>query len=155
MELLKSIDIFLDNKAFFGFESIGIVSTSIMGCEKNHPFFRYLLEDYDKRVFIKEDRTFDYTTITAMITRCCLSLGLVIDNRKQVIENLTIYPCDYFCPKNWETKKVTFTENTCAIHHFEASWVPVSQKIRDAVGRHFPLLVSIKKKILPAKSGKI
>jgi hypothetical protein len=154
MELLKPLDSFFEHKAFFGFERADRLSTAIMGSEKSHAFIRTLLSDYDNRTFIKEDGTFDCSPNTIMLTDYCLSLGLLLNNRKQTITDFTIYPSDYFSPKSWVTQKVEFTADSHAIHHFEASWMTASQKIRGEIGRRFPLLVSIKKKFLPVKREK-
>ena len=35
---------------------------------------------------------------------------------------ITIYPEEYFCPKNYYTGELTITPNTCAIHHYTATW---------------------------------
>jgi hypothetical protein len=147
IELLKPVDIFLNDKAFAGFESADFISTAVMGAEKGHAFIKFLLSDYDKRTFIKEDGAFDYETNTVRLTRHCRALGLLLNNRKQTVMDFMFYPSDYFSPGDWLTKKVECTANTYAIHHFDASWKSLSQKIRDAIGRRFPLLVAIKKKL--------
>lgn len=33
-----------------------------------------------------------------------------------------IYPIDFFCAKDYETKEVFITENTVCIHQYAASW---------------------------------
>jgi hypothetical protein len=33
-----------------------------------------------------------------------------------------IYPHEYFCPINYETKQLQVTQNTYSIHHYDASW---------------------------------
>jgi hypothetical protein len=155
VELLKNIDSFLENKAFSGFEQEKTILTGIMAVEKGHPLFKTLLSYYDRRAFIKEDGTFDLTSNVSIITDYCLALGLTPNNTKQTVADFTLYPTDYFCPKNWWTKKLNITANTCAIHHFEGSWVPISQKIRSAVLvkliRYFPFLPYVKRKLFPNK----
>mgnify|MGYP005783330947 FL=1 len=36
--------------------------------------------------------------------------------------DITIFPKDYFCPKDYSTGKLNVTENTYGIHWFNASW---------------------------------
>jgi hypothetical protein len=155
VELLKHIDSFLENKAFLGFEQEKNIQTGIMACEKGHPLFNALLNYYHRRPFIKDDGTFDLTTNVSIITDYCLSLGLAPNNTKQTVADITLYPTDYFCPKDWRSKKLNITANTYAIHHFEGSWVSVSQKIYFAVIekliRYFPFLPRIKRKLFPRK----
>ena len=35
---------------------------------------------------------------------------------------IIIYPPEFFCPKDYQTGKLSITENTRSIHHFMASW---------------------------------
>jgi mannosyltransferase OCH1-like enzyme len=99
IELLTPLDAFLENKAFSGFESEKSIQTGIMGCEKGHPFFKTLLNYYDQRVFIKENKAFDYTTNVKMITDYCLTLGLIFNNTKQTVADVTFYSSDFFLLK--------------------------------------------------------
>lgn len=56
--------------------------------------------------------------------------GIELNNQFQRIDDtLTIYPSDYFCPKDWQTGKINITENTYCIHHFNASWYGEKEKI--------------------------
>jgi hypothetical protein len=48
-----------------------------------------------------------------------------------------IYPKEYFCPIDYETRELKITPNTRAIHHYAESWVPKSTKIKNAIGRLF------------------
>ena len=46
----------------------------------------------------------------------------------QKVENINIYPADYFCPVNELGEKNNFTENTRSIHWYSASWYSQEQK---------------------------
>ena len=48
--------------------------------------------------------------------------GLKITDEIQLIDDIYIYPVDYFAPKDVLTKKLTITNNTRSIHHYDASW---------------------------------
>ena len=122
VELLKSLDPFLIEKGFSGFENEHSVPTGIMASEKGNGFLKKLLEDYRDRHFVKEDGSLDMTTNTKAITDLATTFGLVLNNSKQTIDDFTFYPNDYFCPKDSRTLKVHMTANTVAIHHFNGSW---------------------------------
>lgn len=126
VEVVKPLDAFLQEKAFLGFEEDEYVATSIMACEKDFNLFDTFLKRYDKRRFLKPDGTYDVTTNVVEITHFLLEHGLLLNNKKQTIEGLTLYPKEYFCPKNHETKKIERTDNTYAIHHFAGSWLKPS-----------------------------
>lgn len=133
VELLRSIDFFLKDKAFSGFESIHTVPTGIMGGEPSLPIYRDLLEEYTKRKFNLGDGKYNLTTNVEYITRFFESRGFRPDNSLQTIEDFTLYPKEYFCPKNPRTLKIECTENTYAIHHFASSWVPAKTRIRKRI----------------------
>lgn len=124
VEVLKSYDPFLHHAGFSGFESYDRVPTGTMACEKHGKYAKENLEYYNDRHFIKEDGSFDMTTNVTTITNYFLPLGLKLNNTLQEIPGIfTMYPNEYFCPKNAETGVVTITDNTVCIHHFDGSWL--------------------------------
>lgn len=132
VEVLKPIDKFLCETAFSGFQSITVVPTGIMGAEKGFPFFKELLDEYWEKHFIQPNGKLDLTANVAMITDSCVKYGLIKNNEKQNIVGLTLYPRDYFCPKDPSTGRIYITENTYTIHHFTGSWVKrVSKSLID------------------------
>lgn len=122
VEVLKSIDNFLFEDAFSGFEDETRIPTAIMGCKPKHAFFRELIDYYEGRHFIKPDGTPDMTTNVDVITNICLGYGFKPNNEKQTICNMTFYPKEYFCPLTYNSFKVQRTVNTHTIHHFSGSW---------------------------------
>ena len=135
VELLKPLDQFLENEAFSGFEAPDRIPTGIMACRPGFPLFQQLLDDYEDRTFLKPDGSCDLTTNVTYITDACLDRGLVLDGQKQTIDGFTLYPTDWFCPKDWLTKQVNLTENSAAIHHFDGSWAGPSTRLKHSVMR--------------------
>lgn len=124
VETLKPYDPFLRHHAVSGFETDGNVPTGMMAAEKGSIWAKELLEGYANRSFIKEDGSFDMTTNTVVITEYMLSKGLLLNNQYQDIPNLcTMYPAEYFCPKDHRTGKIKCTKKTVCIHHFAGSWL--------------------------------
>ena len=122
VEVLKPLDRFLPLNAFSGFESNNYVPTGIMGCEKNFPLFKELLDRYEERSFVRSDGSLDTTTNTVEITNTCLSKGLLLNGKKQTIEGFTLFESDYFCPKSYMTGEIKLTDNSYTIHHFSGTW---------------------------------
>lgn len=122
VEIIKPINIFLNNVAILGFEDDSSIAMCFIACEAKLPIFSNFLEYYDNATFIKENGTLNLTTNVAIITKRLLNYGLTLDNTLQMLQGITIYPKDYFCPKSYETGKIEKTKNTVAIHHFSASW---------------------------------
>lgn len=123
VEVIGRYDAFLHHHAFSGFETDGNVPTGMMAAEKDSTWAKDLLNGYKNRHFINSDGTFDMTTNTTVITRYMLSKGLVLNNTYQDFDGLcTMYPSDYFCPKDHRTGIIHPTKNTVCIHHFAGSW---------------------------------
>lgn len=123
VEVLKTFDSFLHHNAFSGFETDGNVPTGMMAAEKGSIWAKELLDEYKNRKFIQEDGSFDMTTNTTVITKYMLDKGLILNNKYQDFPDLcTMYPADYFCPKDHRTGKIKLTDNTVCIHHFAGTW---------------------------------
>ena len=102
VEVLKSLDPYLQHNAFSGFEDDIHIPTGIIASEKGGKWVKDNLAYYNNRHFIKEDGTMDLTTNVITLTNYMLSLGLKQDNSYQDFPNLiTLYPKDYFCPKSY------------------------------------------------------
>ena len=124
VEALTNYDQFLHHHAFSGFESDGNVPTGMMAAEKNSNWAKDLLEDYRDRRFINNDGSLDMTTNTTLITNYMLSKGLLLNNKFQDFPDLvTMYPSDYFCPKDHRTGQINLTSNSVCIHHFAGTWL--------------------------------
>lgn len=124
VEVLGNFDKFLHHHAFSGFETDGNVPTGIMAAEKGAVWAKELLDGYQNRFFVQPDGSFDMTTNTSVITNYMIGKGLILNNQYQDFPGLcTMYPSDYFCPKDHRTGKIRCTKNTVCIHHFAGSWL--------------------------------
>lgn len=133
VEVLKPLDSFLDEDAFSGFEAKDRIPTGIMASSPNQPLLSELLHDYDARSFLKPDGSPDLTTNVTAITETLLKRGLVLNNEKQTIDGFTLYPSDYFCPKDWLSGEIHLTKNSHTIHHFDGSWATGKTKVKNKI----------------------
>lgn len=126
VEVLKPLDCFLGHEAFSGFEDAGHVTTGVIGSEKGGKYVSENLAEYGKRHFVKEDGSLDTTTNVAVMTDYMKRHGLRMDDSLQELPGLiTIYPREYFCPKDsyaYSRNPGCVTENTHAIHYFAGTW---------------------------------
>lgn len=123
VEVLKPFpDIFLENKAFSGFESITNVPTGIMACEKSFKLFGEFMDYYKDKSFIGESGNLNSVTNVDIITNILVKYGLKRNNTKQTIREFTLYPKDYFCPLEDGTGIMNKTDNTYTIHWFSKTW---------------------------------
>ena len=123
VEVIKPLDRFLEHHAFSGFEDLTNIPTGIMAAKKGHPLFKKLVEYYDSRPFLVDGQP-DLTTNVTTITNLLLPEGFVPNNTYQEVAGFSLYPYDYFCPRDIHTMKLVVTENTYTIHHFAGSWLP-------------------------------
>lgn len=153
VELIKNLDDLLNSKAIMGFEDGCHVSPGlIIAAEPKHPTICDIMRIYENRHFIKSDGSFDLTPSPIMNTNYLINQGLKQNNKKQTVKDITIYPTDYFCPKDYQTGKLNKTDNTYSIHWFNASWQTPHQKrmlkVRRLIGNDLYFkMVDIKNKI--------
>ena len=108
-----------------------------LGVEKNNPMLRELMEIYQNSHFILEDGTLCLKNIVEITTEFLLDKGLKNTAEIQQCYGFTIYPKEFFCPIDYQTRELRVTENTRTIHHYAESWVPKSTRFKNAIGRLF------------------
>jgi mannosyltransferase OCH1-like enzyme len=154
VELIRNLDALLENHAFMGFEDGKHVSPGlIIAAEPYHETVGVLMDIYKDRHFLKEDGSFDLTPSPTMNTDFLTARGLIQNNKKQTVADITIYPTEYFCPKDYYSGKINKTENTYSIHWFNASWQSPYRKrmlkVRRVLGDDLYFkLVKLKNKII-------
>ena len=130
VEVLSSLDPFLGHNAFSGIENDKYITTGMMASEKDGMWVNELLDYYNGRHFVNADGTFDTTTNVKIISDITEKHGFIRKNLYQDLLNcVTIYPKDYFCPKSYVDGKIRLTNNTVCIHHYSGSWIPWEQKV--------------------------
>lgn len=125
VELVASLDPFLDNNFFIGVEYNNDLEPAVFGSVLGHPWLNDLLNYYQDRSFIKKNGTLDVRTLPNIFNETAKArFGFKSNGKMQHIkdEDILIYPCDYFSPKNIYSKQIKITKNTVAIHHFDSNW---------------------------------
>ena len=125
VEVIKSLEHFLVESAFSGFESPDSIPTGIMGAQMGNRWIGYLLSYYDEAVFIKENGELELkTNVETISSMTAERYGIELNNKFIKIDGeLSIYPKDFFCPYDLVDGKIKITENTYTIHHFAGSWI--------------------------------
>jgi hypothetical protein len=152
VEVIRPLDDILAKGTFMGFECPegthednpnGNMAAGLgMGVYPGHPFFGQMVDYYEHIHFIRWNGK-----STGNVTPHATSL-LDYDHKQVLaggivsVSGLLIYPEDYFCPLNYNTKKLTITENTRTIHHYMASchisggrWQIILERIRFILAR--------------------
>lgn len=119
IELLKNLDLFLDNSFFTWYQDVFTIWASIFWFEKNHPILKEFLDFYET----KKTRIILPNLFNKIFKRYWIK-----KYSKDIIkkENFTIYPKEYFYPYAYfeKAKDMKITKNTYAIHHYDATWLP-------------------------------
>lgn len=122
VELIKSLDPILLNGGYMGFERENTVNTGLgFAAMPKSPVIKAMLDIYDN-ISILNDGIIDKTPCPVRNTNSLLAMGLQGNNTRQVIEDITIYPIEYFCPVDYDTGKMMISKNTYSIHHYGYSW---------------------------------
>lgn len=129
VELIKSLDPLLDNSCYFGFEDDSQIASGLgFGAEPGHIAIKEICDEYQSMKLILEDGSVNRDIVTVVTTRVLLRYGLKQQNTLQQLSNITIYPTEYFAPKNYNSFKAIITENTYSIHQYAASWQTKKQQ---------------------------
>lgn len=124
VEVIKSMDKIIEQGAFAGVEFPGKLASGLgLASPEASPIYKEILDSYKKSSFIKENGQNDLTTVVTRVSDIFKKYGFTDENKIQKIADVTIYPVEYFCPKDYETGEINITENTYSIHHYDASWV--------------------------------
>lgn len=128
VKVLKSFDDLLGSKAFACFENKHSVATCILASERGNPLLKKFMDYYVDRKFILEAGKYDLTPNPVAITKICVENGLRLNGTMQKLNDITIYPQDYFCPYNRAKEEITITDNTYSIHYFSGCWISDEKK---------------------------
>ena len=132
VELIRNIDDILENKTFFATEDNIYVNTGLgFGSQKNSEILKKLIDDYSDINFIGENGKMDKTTCPVRNTKVIEKyINTKVDfDKKTVINDICFYSKEFFCPLDYETKKMEITNNTFAIHWFSGTWMNKKEKM--------------------------
>ena len=134
VEVLRSFDDFIDLPAFVGFENDRFVNTGEgFGAEPHNPAIQQMLRAYDPLL----DGAHGVLGCPKLNTEALQKLGLRLDGKAQTLPNVSVFPAEYFNPRNSVTGELTKTENTYSIHWYSASWLPWHKRLRSRISKPF------------------
>ena len=129
VEVIKPLDEILKRGAFAGVERAGSLAAGLgLASPAANPIYKEILDSYRKSSFIKDDSSMDLTTVVTRVSDIFRKYGFTDKNEIQEVAGITVYPSEYFCPKNPDTGIISITENSYTIHHYDGSWISESMK---------------------------
>lgn len=132
MLIKKPIDFLLNDETFLGMEDSFMVNAAVWG-EKNPKsyFSKKMLDFYKSQEHFNLNNMFSIS-IPRIMTKILNEEGF--DHTSNEIQHLnhgiTVYPREYFYPLSFNFKNNKFTDNTCMVHYFDASWFGKKEKFR-------------------------
>ncbi len=136
VEVIRPMDDIVARGPFMGCERDGEGATSPdvapglgLGVNPGLGLYGEILEMYDGLHFRHSDGSLNFKTVVEYTTEVLNRHGLRNTNDIQEVAGVWIYPKEYFCPINYDTKVCTITANTRSIHHYAASWHGRKQKL--------------------------
>lgn len=124
VQIIKSWDPLLSNKAFAGFEVEESIAFGLgFGAEPKNEVIYEHLKLYEEINFINEDGSLNKIPSPVITTEFFKKKGVVLgENKIQTVDGVTLYPKDYFAPRSFDTGITKITKNTYSIHQYDASW---------------------------------
>ncbi|MGV8082858.1 MAG: glycosyltransferase family 32 protein [Coriobacteriia bacterium] len=104
---------------------LGLTANAGLGLTANAGLglYREVLDSYERDHFLESDGTLNQTTVVRRVTDILFAHGMRDETGIQDVAGITIYPAEYFNPKDYLTGEITITDNTRTIHHFRMSWL--------------------------------
>lgn len=136
----KSFDDLLDNKCILGFEEENYIATSFMASIAKHDLIKEFIDRYDGIKFYNGDNSLDLTTNVQRLTDILENRGLIRNDKYQQINDISIYPQEYFSPYDYGNCIRKNTKNTYCEHLFLVSWLPWTTKVKKVVKK---IIISI------------
>ena len=151
VEVIKSLEPIIENGPFLGFEDnekltqdkgefkdllINDVNPGLgMAAYPSMLFYKELMSIYENKKFKLKDNKINLIPIGHYTTKLLQKKGLEDKVIIQNIDNINIYPKEYFCPINYHTNNIHITSNTYTIHHFSASWISNYDKFKKYIAK--------------------
>ena len=138
MEVIKNIDFLKDKDLFIGYEANKIIAAGVIGVkEKENKYIKEILDFYNSQTGFHEQGMFQIS-IPKVITKIFSKYDKRVEGKIEIIdEKIYVYPEDYFYPINYNYSKKIYTNNTCMVHYYNATWVPKGEKVAITIYRTF------------------
>ncbi len=139
MIIKKDMSNIINKSTVLGFEDSRMVNAAIWYEPKPNGYISSkLLEFYRKQERFLVNDMYTYS-IPRLITKLLIEIGLdtTSEEIQKLDNNISIYPREYFYPLSYNYHNNVFTDNTVAIHYFDATWIPKWEQRENKIIRRF------------------
>ncbi|MBD5436266.1 MAG: glycosyl transferase [Treponema sp.] len=127
VEVVRSLDCFLDCDCFFGYEYSGLPEAAVVGAVRNLKWMEHALQWYEQSTFVKSNGEYN-AVVAPLIFRYAFEkeTGVRLHGSAKAFQKnnvlFQVFSESYFSPKDGYNGKIYMTKNTYTIHHFQAAW---------------------------------
>ncbi|MBD8003436.1 glycosyltransferase family 32 protein [Phocaeicola faecium] len=149
VEVIRSMNDLLDKGGFMGCEidkgdNYSVAPGLGIASEAHHPLYYNILEKYKHLPFFLEENRINPYAVVRITTDALFEAGLLPQPKIQTIQNITIYPADFFNPWNDVLGKMNKTSNTRSIHWYSKTWMKPQPIIWVWIKRYMHRILGIK-----------
>lgn len=137
----KSFEEILDKRCVLGFEMENYVATSFMACQAKHDLMKEFYELYINLPFYDEKGSIISGTNVTKLTDMLEKRGLNRNNQYQKIDDIYIYPQEYFSPYNYAWEYSEKTDKTICEHLFYVSWMSRKTKLKKGLKKFLSFFI--------------
>lgn len=129
IEILRTLDEYLEAAMILSFESSSIIMTAFFAAEPNCNIVASLLNEYKSRPFRLPDGNLNLIANSVYITEYLEKNGLIRNGREQRLSNdIYVYEHERFGAFNADTSEMDISDNTILVHHCMATWMKSSDR---------------------------
>ena len=144
VELIRAIDDLIAMGPFMGFEldfnkgEAGTVNPGLgLSAVPRLALYKEILDSYQEDHFLNNDGSLNLKTVVTRTTEILDLHGLIHQPGIQDVDGITIYPAEFFNPKDFWTGEIHLSDKTRTIHHFGMSWYTDEDKYRYELEKNF------------------
>jgi len=133
-EVFRSLDGFLEEESFWGFEEKNYIATSTIGAREGNKLIKIFLDFYEGKSFYETSQNIETSTNVQIVTKIMEEIGFKMNGEKQSITDRgTIYPQSHFSPYDYINLINKKDEDTYTMHHFYKSWISPKDKLKSNI----------------------
>lgn len=135
VELIKNLDELRYQYAYMGMEESGCVNSGVgMGTVAGNSVIGEVLERYNGITKSEMESWTKWKVNADWESGVLRKHGFLANNQYQIINNIAIYPSEFFSPVLVGQENVEISDNTFSIHHYHYSWL--DEKQRNAIWKN-------------------
>lgn len=150
VEVIRPMDDIIEKGNFMGFEtdpkpqlkadaSEASVAPGLgLGVNPGLGLIKKMLDFYEGRHFEFVPGGIGQLTIVHIATEVLRKAGLKQQQGIQQVDDMWIYPAEYFCPINLKTGRIHVRPNTRTIHHYAGTWQDKHFSFKELIKKVLP-----------------